>query len=1667
MSYNRIFTILCCLLSSSQIEAIIIGSTTAVSVQPAAFFPASDLDNAMEAFGWFKYGFTLEDNTTTCTFRSVYPVTGAVQMNGGTLFLDDDLIFKNTTNVQGLGSIIGNFHVIDLAASTGSLPADANNFANVTISFDSDLIITSTVVFSGNCTLVGNGNALIIAATGAIEVDSNSTLELRDLEFQGTSSTNFECLDDSGAIVLNGISWKLGDWYHFTTGSFQIKNEVTFQGVGTFWYDSAGTTTILPFSQLTIGDDLTFLIGKKTYGAPTPIAFVDDTSIISLNNCTFVITQYGLDLLDGQVLYQGNATVDMQGTGTDTGVIMGNGDPAHDITLNFAPGAALFLNSGFWVYNNGSPNKLLSTSSSAHLVRGINSNLYIQQSLTVPEINLQLVSDEVPPIVIAPTATLLYNNTLVTLPGIEFTLTGDQPTNYTYYLNGNDSLFLSKGILPLYILVGGMGNTLIGNGGISGSIILNDSSSALMIGINGFINNAIMLNGGTTALMNDISLQAAGVLYGPGVMNLGSNTLVMNSNTISISTPLTLQGTNGVYSLRGDLTVTNTLYIQGSCTIDGVGNSLILGENGIIIVESGSQLTFANITVLGAGDPNIICADNTAGIVWSNANVVFESDYAFTEGSMIFQGINNFSGAFTFTYESLMTSTIQTQSQWQISDMNLVLGRNQENGAQPLAFTDPTSVLNPDNCNFTVTSSGLALQKGAILFSRAVMLDIQSTSTDTGIVTGDGVNPSNDFIIQFAPGSSLTYSTGHFTYKNTDPTLFKSSSTTASFVRGSSGFAYIAKTLQLPQVTIRLLEDIVPPVIIDPAASIQYRDSVVQLPETQFSLTADQFSSFVYTLDGNSLVSLNKGTMPVYLMVSNSGNQIIGNGGISGMIIFMGPTAQLTCGLNGFVNNLVELNYGTFYLTSNLLIAQGGNLVGPGTVNIGSTTITFGIANLTASTPLTWQGTNGVISLQGKTSLQNTWTISGNCIIDGNENRLSLDGGSIVVAPNSSLTFRNVEIYGLSGTNISCADDTGCITYMNVDSIMTDTYYFTNGSMQFNRDNSISGYYRFSYDSDMTSTINDAAKLTLKDGVQFYIGRNNGNEPLSFATSTAQLKFDNSSLYVKATGMTMTTGLVTASRDVEVNVSSMDELTGLQLGDGSPADDMTFMLNPGATARFTTGFVTYDVTNGDGIRSRSQTGSLIRGAGSIYHLKQSLALSNLTVSVDPASQLFIDSGSILSYQNGLIEIAPASFNLTGVRYTDYEILFNGNGNITMVNGTMPFVILASGSNNTIDGVGNFLNPIILTDPTAQLSIGLNGLIFSNLTLNGATLTLISDLYLANNVSIADSGTVNLGISNLNLGSSPTTWNGSIEWIGDESCLVVYSQVDLQGTWTFSGNCEIKGNRQTLTLGEAANIVVAPGSQLYLRDLKLNAASGTKISCADNTASIVLDNVTWVISNQDLYQFTNGSLIFNNSVLFQDGIFAYQSSQTSTISSNAKVTLDTGFTFSYDPIYLASKTLLAFEDDTSTLVLKNASFHATTTGAQLTNGTIEIMGVSSLSSEIVYTESMDVLVVADDEGITLGNGNSANDCTVQLDPAAILQLSQGSLNYNNVSSDSWIAGNPYSALVMFSGTTLRLYQSLNVAAGQVQFNNNTILATVLGAEIIGSQNIQGAVTYVNL
>jgi len=159
--------------------SIVKGSETVVSVEAVYEFPAIDSDNTMLGFGWFKNGFSLEDATTTCTFDSVYPVSGTVDLKGGTLSLGQDLFFNNTTTIQGWGAVFGNNHLIDFCSSVTYLPSNATCFYDTKIVLNADLVISTTLTFKGVCSIDSQSNILCIGHSGALVIDDNSTLELR------------------------------------------------------------------------------------------------------------------------------------------------------------------------------------------------------------------------------------------------------------------------------------------------------------------------------------------------------------------------------------------------------------------------------------------------------------------------------------------------------------------------------------------------------------------------------------------------------------------------------------------------------------------------------------------------------------------------------------------------------------------------------------------------------------------------------------------------------------------------------------------------------------------------------------------------------------------------------------------------------------------------------------------------------------------------------------------------------------------------------------------------------------------------------------------------------------------------------------------------------------------------------------------------------------------------------------------------------------------------------------------------------------------------------------------------------------------------------------------------------------------------------------------------
>jgi hypothetical protein len=64
-------------LFSCSMLPLTVGSDTEVSIEPFTSFPAVDLvaANKILAFAWMQNGFEFEDQTTSCTFASVYPVS--------------------------------------------------------------------------------------------------------------------------------------------------------------------------------------------------------------------------------------------------------------------------------------------------------------------------------------------------------------------------------------------------------------------------------------------------------------------------------------------------------------------------------------------------------------------------------------------------------------------------------------------------------------------------------------------------------------------------------------------------------------------------------------------------------------------------------------------------------------------------------------------------------------------------------------------------------------------------------------------------------------------------------------------------------------------------------------------------------------------------------------------------------------------------------------------------------------------------------------------------------------------------------------------------------------------------------------------------------------------------------------------------------------------------------------------------------------------------------------------------------------------------------------------------------------------------------------------------------------------------------------------------------
>lgn len=369
---------------SNYTQADVYGSDVAVSALPFFIAPSNPaIANRIAYFGWAQNGFALKNAFSSIIFDSVFPVSGPIQLNGGTLTLSRDLLLSNTTTLQGLGTVIGGGHVLSLNEDATELPANTNSFQNTRLILNSDITIQSPISFSGSCGLfseiIGNGHVLTLSGAGSII--NNGRLALRNVILQGVNGANVQNSTDASVLTLDNVTWIQTGNYQFNKGALLFENEVTCQGLGTvFSYQSNQQSIIHTDATLRLESGLVFNYAPSAHTSATLLGFPDATARLILHGASLQTKGVGMTLLRGSLIVIGNSFLS---PAVGYAIALGDGTAAHDMATIIAAGARLKLLNGSLYYNNVLSSSWIMENSVTILEMGLSTVLRLNKTMNL------------------------------------------------------------------------------------------------------------------------------------------------------------------------------------------------------------------------------------------------------------------------------------------------------------------------------------------------------------------------------------------------------------------------------------------------------------------------------------------------------------------------------------------------------------------------------------------------------------------------------------------------------------------------------------------------------------------------------------------------------------------------------------------------------------------------------------------------------------------------------------------------------------------------------------------------------------------------------------------------------------------------------------------------------------------------------------------------------------------------------------------------------------------------------------------------------------------------------------------------------------------------------------------------------------------------------------
>lgn len=181
----------------------------------------SGTDNIISGSPLLSRPIILQDSTTTVTLALDAKLTGSIQMNGGSIYLEKDLILKDDIYITGSGSLIFNGHSLQYPVYSNPITDSVELVSANDIWFYTHTSKTSDSKVSGTSTFRGTGVILDLTGGGTYTFKKNSTTYLNNLHIKGLGSRGGGelKLDDSNVeVYLHDCILELDGSYTQTEG---------------------------------------------------------------------------------------------------------------------------------------------------------------------------------------------------------------------------------------------------------------------------------------------------------------------------------------------------------------------------------------------------------------------------------------------------------------------------------------------------------------------------------------------------------------------------------------------------------------------------------------------------------------------------------------------------------------------------------------------------------------------------------------------------------------------------------------------------------------------------------------------------------------------------------------------------------------------------------------------------------------------------------------------------------------------------------------------------------------------------------------------------------------------------------------------------------------------------------------------------------------------------------------------------------------------------------------------------------------------------------------------------------------------------------------------------------------------------------------------------------